>query len=196
MLGVRSADLLRVHDTGAGRSALPGAFRQAAGDPQGDHAGPARRHRGRQPADEHRHADADRDERRRLLRRARPRGQRRQRHRQHDLRARCALRAARRGGRLVAHRNGCISPLRPDPPGVEHVGPVHRRHAARAGDRAVAIRSALLRLGHRRLGGSAARDVLLAHRRRIRRDLRRVRCAARARAEAAHLHGRPGRSRS
>ena len=39
VLGVRAADLLRVHDAGAGRAALPGALRQAAGGPEGDRAG-------------------------------------------------------------------------------------------------------------------------------------------------------------
>ena len=38
LLGVRTSDLLRVHDPGAGRAALPRALRQAAGDPEGDRA--------------------------------------------------------------------------------------------------------------------------------------------------------------
>src|SRR3954470_2362302 len=65
VLGVRTPDLLRVHDAGAGRPALPRALGQAAGDPQGAGAGRARRDRPDERP-ESRDEGADRDQRRRL----------------------------------------------------------------------------------------------------------------------------------
>ena len=170
MLGVRSAHLLRVHDTGAGRASLPGAFRQAAGDPQGDQAGPARRHRRRQPADEHRHADADRDQRRGLPRRARPSEPATprttapaRRSTTHRRAGRPSARSSASPGRLVAAsepRRSCTTArfhLAVNMWGLYFAGTLLEQVIGRW-----RFAPALFRLGHRRLGRSAAGYVLLA----------------------------------
>ncbi len=178
MLRVRTSHLLRVHDSGTGRSALPGALRQAAGNPEGDRAGSARRHGRRLAACQLRDDGADCDQRRRVPRRARRRRKPRNRHRQLDLRAwlavrvgrlrprgdrdrarRCADRrlepGRRRPRRVVAHGDRRLPALRAVPPRHQHVLALLRGHAARADHRPLALRPPVPRLGYRGLGGRA-----------------------------------------
>ena len=128
---------------------------------------------------ERRHADADRDQRRRLPRRARTR-RHDERHRQLDLRARRALRArgtfAYGPGRSwrLAHGEW----WRCSPPAFLHYGPFHLAinmyslyFAGSLLEQVIGRWRFLLlylALGHRRLGGRALAEPEQRHRRRVR----------------------------
>ena len=167
VLGVRTADLRRVHDVRPGRDPLPGSRERrrrqavpAAHDPERAASDECRRGTGDD--------GADRAQRRRL-RDHRRAGRRHQPPGGPALLDWALQRRGRLGRRVVAARDGDVPARQHAPPGLQHVRPLLARHDHRAGARNAALPARLRRLGSRRIGGRTLVQLgLRRHGRRLR----------------------------
>ena len=173
LLRVRPPDLRRLHEHGAGRHPLS--------RPRGNRppVEPDREGGPPEPVEWHaRHEGAHRVQRRLLPHHRRP-GRRRQPARGTAVRRVRALRAARRRRGLVAAHHRRVPPREPAPHRLQHARAVVGRRAPRGGDGPLALPLDLLRLGADGIGRRATGQPQGRHGRRVRRDLRPLRCDGR-----------------
>ena len=185
VLGVRPADLRRLHDRRAGRDPLPrarGRLRQARARRRQRAAVAARADAPDADDDGARHEDPDRPQRRRLPDHRRA-GRRDQQPRRKALQPVGAVRPARTPRRLVAADHVRVPARGHRAHRVQHGRALVRRRPRRGVPRPAPLHHGLPRLRPRRVGRRALPVAARRHRRRVRRDLRDPRRAARDRVE-------------